>query len=93
MYEPSCTRVERCGGCCSHRLLECQPTEVFTKFKYLTIISPKKIFENQVEEVPMSVMRKELRGSRVVSEQLVTVAMERHLACACDCRAKEEVYK
>ncbi len=41
----------------------------------------------------MSVMRKELRGSRVVSEQLVTVAMERHLACACDCRAKEEVYK
>lgn len=24
---PSCTRVKQCGGCCSHPLLECQPTE------------------------------------------------------------------
>jgi len=24
---PSCTRVERCGGCCSHHLLSCQPLE------------------------------------------------------------------
>ncbi|PSN35921.1 hypothetical protein C0J52_07155 [Blattella germanica] len=26
LYYPSCTRVERCGGCCSHDLLSCQPT-------------------------------------------------------------------
>ncbi|XP_021924789.1 platelet-derived growth factor subunit B-like isoform X2 [Zootermopsis nevadensis] len=26
VYYPSCTRVERCGGCCSHDLLSCQPT-------------------------------------------------------------------
>ncbi|XP_046394881.1 uncharacterized protein LOC124162403 [Ischnura elegans] len=25
-YYPTCTRVERCGGCCSHDLLSCQPT-------------------------------------------------------------------
>jgi len=25
---PDCTRVERCGGCCSHPLLSCQATEV-----------------------------------------------------------------
>ena len=26
MVIPSCTRVQRCGGCCSHPLLSCQPT-------------------------------------------------------------------
>ncbi|KAL0272695.1 UNVERIFIED_CONTAM: hypothetical protein PYX00_005567 [Menopon gallinae] len=26
-YYPSCTRVERCGGCCAHKLLSCQPLE------------------------------------------------------------------
>ncbi|XP_043253448.1 vascular endothelial growth factor A-A-like [Colletes gigas] len=25
VYFPSCTRVMRCGGCCSHSLLSCQP--------------------------------------------------------------------
>ncbi|XP_012278267.1 vascular endothelial growth factor C [Orussus abietinus] len=25
IYFPSCTRVMRCGGCCSHSLLSCQP--------------------------------------------------------------------
>ena len=27
-YYPTCTRIERCGGCCSHELLECQPVQV-----------------------------------------------------------------
>lgn len=27
-YFPSCTRVDRCGGCCSHDLLACQPTKI-----------------------------------------------------------------
>lgn len=26
-YYPPCTRVNRCGGCCSHDLLGCQPTK------------------------------------------------------------------
>jgi len=25
---PSCTRLKRCGGCCSHPLVSCQPLEV-----------------------------------------------------------------
>ncbi|XP_071452503.1 uncharacterized protein [Hetaerina americana] len=29
-YYPTCTRVERCGGCCSHDLLSCQPTQTET---------------------------------------------------------------
>lgn len=27
LYIPQCTRIERCGGCCSHHLLSCQPIE------------------------------------------------------------------
>ncbi|RZC32937.1 vascular endothelial growth factor A-A-like, partial [Asbolus verrucosus] len=27
LYIPRCTRIERCGGCCSHALLACQPQE------------------------------------------------------------------
>ncbi|XP_044748870.1 uncharacterized protein LOC123309709 [Coccinella septempunctata] len=27
LYIPQCTRIERCGGCCSHHLLSCQPVE------------------------------------------------------------------
>uniref|UniRef100_T1JHN3 Platelet-derived growth factor (PDGF) family profile domain-containing protein n=1 Tax=Strigamia maritima TaxID=126957 RepID=T1JHN3_STRMM len=27
IYFPSCTRVERCGGCCMHDLLACEPTK------------------------------------------------------------------
>ncbi|KAL4112985.1 hypothetical protein QTP88_016697 [Uroleucon formosanum] len=29
-YYPTCTRVNRCGGCCAHDLLGCQPTKVET---------------------------------------------------------------
>lgn len=27
-YYPPCTRVNRCGGCCAHDLLACQPTKI-----------------------------------------------------------------
>ncbi|CAI6348307.1 unnamed protein product [Macrosiphum euphorbiae] len=29
-YYPMCTRVNRCGGCCSHDLLACRPTKTET---------------------------------------------------------------
>lgn len=31
IYYPSCTRVKRCSGCCSNKLLSCQPTSIETK--------------------------------------------------------------
>ena len=31
---PNCIRIERCGGCCNHDLLQCQPREIeMKKFK------------------------------------------------------------
>ena len=26
IYFPNCIRIKRCGGCCNHELLACQPT-------------------------------------------------------------------
>ena len=38
IYYPSCTRVKRCGGCCSHSLLSCQPTaSEFRNFEVLVV--------------------------------------------------------
>ncbi|XP_076676981.1 uncharacterized protein LOC143373517 [Andrena cerasifolii] len=38
IYYPSCTRVKRCGGCCSHSLLSCQPTaSEFRNFEVLVL--------------------------------------------------------
>jgi len=31
VYFPSCTRIKRCGGCCDHPLLSCQPTASIMK--------------------------------------------------------------
>lgn len=34
LYYPSCTRIMRCGGCCSHSLLSCQPvTKEFRNYE------------------------------------------------------------
>ena len=35
---PSCTRVQRCGGCCSHPLLSCQPTSTDTVTTHALVI-------------------------------------------------------
>ena len=28
---PNCVRIERCGGCCNHELLQCEPIELEKK--------------------------------------------------------------
>ncbi|XP_031368402.1 uncharacterized protein LOC102675058 [Apis dorsata] len=31
VYYPTCTRIKRCGGCCNHSFLSCQPTATETR--------------------------------------------------------------
>ena len=35
---PACTRLDRCGGCCSHPLLSCQPTSTETIVRDVLVI-------------------------------------------------------
>lgn len=39
VYLPPCTRIKRCGGCCSHSLLSCQP--VATEMRNFKVIIQK----------------------------------------------------
>lgn len=38
IYFPTCTRMNRCGGCCTHDLLECQPIEVEKRTFQVSIV-------------------------------------------------------
>ncbi|XP_078048419.1 PDGF- and VEGF-related factor 1 isoform X2 [Augochlora pura] len=39
LYFPSCTRIKRCGGCCSHALLSCQPVATELRNYEVTVVS------------------------------------------------------
>lgn len=39
-YVPECTRIERCGGCCSHVLLSCQAEETVPVTYSVSVNSP-----------------------------------------------------
>lgn len=41
IYQPSCVRINQCGGCCANDLLECQPTET-TPVAVTVYVSHKK---------------------------------------------------
>jgi len=51
---PACTRVLRCGGCCSHPLLSCQPTQSSTVELVVLVLDPAMMQDRrevvQVEE-------------------------------------------
>lgn len=45
---PNCIRIERCGGCCNHDLLECSPRDIEMKtFKVIqtTLQGARYIFD------------------------------------------------
>lgn len=46
---PSCTRIKRCGGCCSSSLLSCQPTVIETH--NFEVIDRRRIEEQREREI------------------------------------------
>lgn len=39
LYYPSCVRIQRCGGCCNHQSLSCEPTSKEIKNYRIMVIS------------------------------------------------------
>jgi len=50
---PSCTRLDRCGGCCSHPLLSCQPTREETVSLEVLVVDNRD-FSDSVQTVNMT---------------------------------------
>ncbi|XP_018563835.1 uncharacterized protein LOC108905450 isoform X2 [Anoplophora glabripennis] len=67
LYIPQCTKVERCGGCCSHDLLSCQPQEIET----LTF----KVTKTQYKP--------DTRKLKYVGKEIVTVEKHNKCKCDC----------
>jgi len=45
---PACTRLDRCGGCCSHPLLSCQPSTVETIVRDVLVIDTINLSDKMV---------------------------------------------
>ncbi|XP_049826063.1 uncharacterized protein LOC109594529 [Aethina tumida] len=79
LYIPSCTRIERCGGCCRHKLLSCQATKIET----ITLKVTKVTFRNVNSKLKKN------------SEKLIQIDKHTECECKCvvkpsDCNIYQE---
>ncbi|GAB6027919.1 hypothetical protein CHUAL_002134 [Chamberlinius hualienensis] len=96
IYFPSCTRIERCGGCCSHDLLECTPTKkenvTFLVLKTRYLGPPINKFDVS-ETVPYDI-EKHLECQcqcRVKASDCNSFQIYRGNECRCECKNQEEL--
>lgn len=93
-YYPTCTRVNRCGGCCSHELLSCQSME--SERLKMSVVRTRYVgAELQYDglmEVKVKVDKKCRCDCRVKEEDCNTA--QRYLAheCRCECKNIQEAY-
>ncbi|XP_022903176.2 uncharacterized protein [Onthophagus taurus] len=96
MYLPSCTRIERCGGCCNHNKLECQPMEIenvnFQVIKTEFSGGAKLRF---VEKIAVTLERhkKCACGCKIKAEHCTLRQEYRENECRCVCRNLDEQKK
>lgn len=96
LFIPTCTRIERCGGCCTHTLLACQPTETetvnFQVFKTRYTGSRKLRFvEKQIVQVERHTKCK--CDCKIREEDCNLLQVYNKNSCKCVCRNKDEEKK
>ncbi|XP_050299333.1 uncharacterized protein LOC126738175 [Anthonomus grandis grandis] len=73
LYVPECTRIERCGGCCSHALLSCQATE-FENVQFSVLKTEYSSSENPHKKL------------KYVGKEPISI--QKHTKCKCMCKIK-----
>ncbi|XP_049938100.1 uncharacterized protein LOC126412514 [Schistocerca serialis cubense] len=92
----SCTRIERCGGCCRHSLLSCQPTDSgIVNFQvYITEFRGGKFLQQHRKEVVAVERHLKCKCSCIIKEKDCN-KLQKYVPneCACVCQNTDEENK
>ncbi|XP_037087163.1 vascular endothelial growth factor C-like [Pollicipes pollicipes] len=97
IFWPSCTRVERCGGCCSHELLACKPTA--SKTIHVQVVRAEYeggtsgIRYTGAEMVPLEVHTSCECGCRLSAQDCNRFQEYISSECRCKCVNEDDYYK
>lgn len=90
---PHCTRARRCGGCCSHDLLECQPTQIETStlsvFKWTYYHDGEIVYDGK-QQVQVQNHLNCTCGCKVKPEDCNSRQEYNRDRCSCDCKREYE---
>ncbi|KZC04388.1 Vascular endothelial growth factor B, partial [Dufourea novaeangliae] len=95
IYYPSCTRVKRCGGCCSHALLSCQPVaSEFRNFEVLVVsVETDGLSYKSKQIVPLEEHTKCACDCRIKAEHCNVKQTYLKEECRCACKNVDEAEK
>lgn len=96
LYFPSCTRINRCGGCCTHGGLSCQPvTSVIRNFEVF-VVSVRAVNEMAYKEkriVPLEEHTKCKCDCKIKQEHCTEKQSYVKPECRCRCNNVDEEEK
>ncbi|XP_076224307.1 PDGF- and VEGF-related factor 1 isoform X1 [Nomia melanderi] len=94
-YYPSCTRIHRCGGCCSHSLLACEPVETNVRNFEVMVMSlvGRKLRYQDKRIVPLEEHTKCKCGCRIKAEHCNERQSYINAECRCACNNVDEAAK
>ncbi|XP_011493907.1 PREDICTED: vascular endothelial growth factor A [Ceratosolen solmsi marchali] len=93
IYFPNCIRIKRCGGCCNHELLSCQPTatEIHNYQIHVTKISEDLAQYNVYKEiVPLEEHTECFCGCKVNENDCTDKQYYNKDECRCICKRLDE---
>lgn len=93
MIFPSCTRIKRCGGCCSSSLLSCQPTAMEVRNFEVIVASVKDLGYKGRQIVPLEEHTKCKCDCRIKEEDCNDKQHYEPHNCQCACNNVDEEQK
>ncbi|XP_076303428.1 PDGF- and VEGF-related factor 1 isoform X2 [Lasioglossum baleicum] len=96
LYFPSCTRINRCGGCCTHGRLSCQPVASVVRNFEVMVVSVRGVTEMSYKEkriVPLEEHTKCKCDCTIKKEHCTEKQSYVQPECRCRCNNVDEEEK